>query len=346
MFPLEKSRQSGIERVIGVEARREEEILAEIGEIFSQKETEINELPKTPEQKQIINFLGEVLPQFASKYGARPLVIGESQIVLKKATLFQSILNEVKAFWGRQATVAYYAPDKQGIYYIEESQRNFVDSAFYYFSFARSLAHEILHFLSFQSLQVFGKRDGQKSQGIEDGLPRGEILEIRRLGLAVNVSERGKRNKYYFSEINEGVIELLVDKFFSELPFEKMPETLRKSLKEQEQRRLRYLKSLSPKERELVENFGSGIIFERRRSSPAGLNVAIFRPDQRILVLNLIRDIYEKNKFLFSSEEEIFNIFVEATMTGRLLPLARLIEKTYGKGSFRKIGKETAEIFQ
>jgi hypothetical protein len=55
----------------------------------------------------------------------------------------------------------------------------------------------------------------------------------------------------------------------------------------------------------------------------------------------LIADLYKKNQHHYTSENEIFNLFAAAGLTGRLLPLARLIEKTYGKGSFRKIGEMT-----
>ncbi|MEX1063773.1 MAG: hypothetical protein WED06_00350 [Candidatus Paceibacterota bacterium] len=53
--------------------------------------------------------------------------------------------------------------------------------------------------------------------------------------------------------------------------------------------------------------------------------------------INLIRDFYRKNEQDFSSPEEVFKIFVVAALTGKILPVARLIEKTYSKGSFRKL---------
>lgn len=49
--------------------------------------------------------------------------------------------------------------------------------------------------------------------------------------------------------------------------------------------------------------------------------------------------LYEDNKDKFSSREEVFNLFAVAVVKGDLLPLARLVEKTYGKGSFRRLGK-------
>jgi len=54
----------------------------------------------------------------------------------------------------------------------------------------------------------------------------------------------------------------------------------------------------------------------------------------------LVGDLYEKNKQDFKSSSEIEDLFIDAAVNGRLLPMARLIEKTYGKGSFRRIGVE------
>ncbi len=56
---------------------------------------------------------------------------------------------------------------------------------------------------------------------------------------------------------------------------------------------------------------------------------------------HLVNDLYEKNKDLYESREEVFALFARSTMGGAVLPLARLIEKTYGKGWFRKIGEMT-----
>lgn len=56
---------------------------------------------------------------------------------------------------------------------------------------------------------------------------------------------------------------------------------------------------------------------------------------------SLIDDLYNKNAGSFASREEVFNLFARAVMTGRLLSVARLLEKTYGKGSFRELGEKT-----
>ena len=52
----------------------------------------------------------------------------------------------------------------------------------------------------------------------------------------------------------------------------------------------------------------------------------------------LLEEICKKNPE-FSSTDQVFDIFAKAVMTGKLLKVARLIEKTFGMGSFREIGE-------
>jgi hypothetical protein len=58
--------------------------------------------------------------------------------------------------------------------------------------------------------------------------------------------------------------------------------------------------------------------------------------------LNRIIDyIYDQNKTEFKTRDEVAEIFIEASVNGNLFKLARLVEKTFGKGSFRELGKGT-----
>lgn len=57
----------------------------------------------------------------------------------------------------------------------------------------------------------------------------------------------------------------------------------------------------------------------------------------------LINNLFDKNKDDFETREQIFTLFANATINGNLLPIARLIEKTFGKGSFRALGEKSAD---
>ncbi len=63
----------------------------------------------------------------------------------------------------------------------------------------------------------------------------------------------------------------------------------------------------------------------------------------------MLQEIYEKNREQFKNSDEVFEIFVDAAYSGKKLPIARLIERTYGTQSdilkkIRKIfGKKSKE---
>lgn len=52
---------------------------------------------------------------------------------------------------------------------------------------------------------------------------------------------------------------------------------------------------------------------------------------------NICQDLYEKNTDQFKSKEDIRKLFIDADINGHFLPIAKLIEKTYGEGTFRRI---------
>ena len=59
----------------------------------------------------------------------------------------------------------------------------------------------------------------------------------------------------------------------------------------------------------------------------------------------LVDELWEKNRDSYDDREEILRLFIEAGVTGKLLKVARLIEKTFGKGSFRELAeKDVREI--
>lgn len=62
--------------------------------------------------------------------------------------------------------------------------------------------------------------------------------------------------------------------------------------------------------------------------------------EEKIRFWELITEIYNKNKDRFKNEQEVFDVFVKGYFTGKILEAARLVENTFGKGSFRKIGVE------
>lgn len=55
----------------------------------------------------------------------------------------------------------------------------------------------------------------------------------------------------------------------------------------------------------------------------------------------LIKKLFDKNSNKFKNHEEIFDLFLEGKFTGNILPIGKLIDKTFGKGTFKKLGEST-----
>ena len=52
----------------------------------------------------------------------------------------------------------------------------------------------------------------------------------------------------------------------------------------------------------------------------------------------LIDTLYERNPSQFQSPNQVFDVFARAMLRDTPLPLGRLIERTFGHGTFKKIG--------
>lgn len=113
------------------------------------------------------------------------------------------------------------------------------------------------------------------------------------------VSRDGKRE--YFTDLEEAIVSLLTERFFE------------KKVK------------LSPIFKDELEK-------ERK-------NVSTSRQQEMQKLYRIIDEIFIKNQNEFTDREEVLGLFIKAQISGNLLRVGRLIEKTFGKGSFRKIGK-------
>lgn len=69
------------------------------------------------------------------------------------------------------------------------------------------------------------------------------------------------------------------------------------------------------------------------------------RDNERGLLIEFATKIFEKTKPQFDSVDAVIDVFIRAHITGNLLPIARLVESVFGKGSFRKLGEGDYEYF-
>jgi hypothetical protein len=67
---------------------------------------------------------------------------------------------------------------------------------------------------------------------------------------------------------------------------------------------------------------------------------------ERWALNTLINKLFERNRKNFKNTDEVFEVFEKGMMTGNILPIGRLVDGTFGKGTFRKIGEsEDLEVF-
>lgn len=83
-----------------------------------------------------------------------------------------------------------------------------------------------------------------------------------------------------------------------------------------------------------------GVVTFRRNE--AGERVPVMShayQDEIEATMEYIQGIYDLNQDRFTNVDQVWDVFFQAKFTGRLLQLAKLIEKTHGKGAFRHLGE-------
>jgi hypothetical protein len=198
--------------------------------------------------------------------------------------------------------------------------------------FLQIFAHEIIHANSFFSLER--SKNGDRRSGIDVSVADKLSTKFvpRRDGFSIATPE----NKYYFNKINEAITEelnILFEEFVRNKFTELEPEFL---LREQ------YIKNkISNGAAEEEIRFALAHVRETRKENGTYSVVVESRGhnDSRVALRSLIDEIH--NHMPEMTKEQVFKLFAEAAMTGHLLPVARLVEKVFGKGSFRIIGEAT-----
>jgi hypothetical protein len=199
--------------------------------------------------------------------------------------------------------------------------------------------HELLHFKSYNALQVVLEGKGK--------------IGVYRSGLRVQ-SRDGKT--LYLNGIDEAVTEelsqRLIQKFSGQPFFAKEKEQTRNVIA-QYPRALRspgemlftpdvYYAQLNERSKGKKWLKAMGRIFgfkEFIKEEPDILCQEMVYPQERKIFNILLDKLYQKNADQFSNREEVFNIFTKAKLTGNLLPLGRLVDETFGRGTLRKLGE-------
>lgn len=306
-------RFSSIHKVSGGDEKQKDETLKNYEEEFSTIKLFTNaEREKKPEEIIIINGVINQLNNFLSVYGAPPLEITPDHIhILSESKMSEKTKEYIKNKYPNVS--GSYKQDRQHVVIHEWSLLTPLD-------FARTLTHELVHFLSYNSLII----------------DTDENIKPHRIGLAVQPSNKNipSIGLKYFNELNEAVTEELVIRFYPHLKnIPLLADEYNELLETREKYEVKDLAAMRVDEFETPD----GIEYEAHLKQYG-------YPALRKSLNKIIDSIYEKRKDDFNSEEEIFTVFAKAAMTGEVKELATLIDSTLGSGTFKKIAEGDLKV--
>lgn len=313
---------SAFERVVGdVPEVVKEDILRNKRERFDNQifeELRNKEREKTPEELQIISLVNDATNKIRQKYGLKNFDIPPQNIhiiieeALKKDKI-QAIYDSMA-----QSVVMRGSPLKM--------------------VFMTDLFHEMIHFKSYNALQA----------------TMSENLEINGYRIGLTILTRDKKS--YFTNLNEAVTEEITKRFAPEL-FDNP--IFAKEMKQTKDIRVKYSRVAIDSKEPLSTNSTNDDIFCEEFASSKSLSEAVGRmfstrqkiksykfiyPSERKILNILIDKIFEKNTEKFEDREGVFEVFAKSMMTGNILPIGRLIEKTFGSGTLRRVGELDQDI--
>lgn len=326
------------ERVVGdVSDNVKEKILKKKSERFDNQvfeELKDVELKKTPEELKIIALANEVTNELRRQYGLADFDIPPDNIHVIKEEDFRRSNKHVELI------NAFYSADKQGVAVRENATRLLIE-------FMHVMTHEMIHFKSYQALQFTKPEQGEDM-----------LLGDYRRGVLVFTRD-GKKG--YFTNFNEAITEEMAKRL--------LKKCFGNSLFKQEMQEMKQLLASNPNiykvrtesgkllfnedtyyvveavklPKGLIEKLGAMFGFvESERKKILSIDFT-YKPERKMLN-TLIDKLFKYNQDQFNNREEVFKVFARGIMTGNILPLGRLIEKTFGNGTFRKIGELDADV--
>lgn len=174
---------------------------------------------------------------------------------------------------------------------------------------ALQISHELMHFYAFKRYDVTS----------DEGK-----LASRRDGLAI----KGDRNSTFgFQRLNEGLTEELNKRYDYWYLSKTRSPILEHELSKRNNARLFYREDIGKE-----ESGDIAFIDEQRK-----LLIKYGYPFERAVVRLLVSEIFTKQTSYFKRQEDVFTVFAKAYFSGQILDLVRLVESSFGKGSFHDL---------
>lgn len=276
-----------------------------------QEEFKKCEYPKSEKELALINFANEEINKIFRMFKLSVYNTPQENLHLIPSDFFRKIEGN------NMGCDASTYPMKQGVVFNAE---RFRANPVYFGTVAQ---HELLHLMSYFAVEMNNvlKKDGEDE----------ERRSILRSGVSASASQKmrteGKMHEH-FRGLNEAIVSSEQKKSF--------PALLNLAVLKEEKE---WLMSLDAKEikNKIVEE--QGISEDEIISVDKNGGYEKFPYLWQRKVLNyVISEIKDELHGEYKNEEEVFNEFLKAHFTGRLLELAKIVEWTFGANSFRILG--------
>jgi hypothetical protein len=261
-------------------------------------------------ERDLIQQLLPLLHEFVESLGFKPKSLSQEQIHFFDTT---SLTVSEKTEVTEPGVVGAYRPLSQVI--LVFSARESTSPL----EVADTLVHEMLHSQTYSNIDVGPTEHTSPSRQ-------------QRIGIRIIRPDRGTT---YFRNLDEAVTTTLTGRFFKQYGGQ-IP-----TLEAELHSKANFIDMLPKKHRE--QAFRDIARLVRTRDASGNWKTEVIRypyAREREQLQRLVTDLYEQNAGRFASPDELFKIIVRATFTGRLLPFGRIVERTYGQGSFRRLGEE------
>lgn len=328
---MNRERESGVSKIVGVETETEKDLLDFFKIQFAAEKKGPLDKEHPKELEGLIPDINTQLREFLKKYDIDSVDIPEKNIhIVDQTKLTAQQIETLKEQFEKVNGI--YSPENQHIGMLLDYQQGKK------LAFLQTLVHEMLHVNSFLSFQKLNPQEGDRGHRVvmrsEDEGEESLFLGLRRMGFRIQSHD----GTVYFSDLDEALITELTMRFdrnyFSQIPEVAEEYTQRRQAIERQSHRSGH------RTEKLQEQLAT---IESRQDDDGRWTVTLkaYSYDEERSKLNaLIDDLFKKNKSRYPTREDVFDLFAKATLSGRLLPIARLIERTYGRGSFRTMAEK------
>lgn len=264
------------------------------------------EYPKSETELALISFANEETSRLMQEAGIEPYDVPIDNFHIVPPELYK------KATGGGGTATTFNA--KQGIIF---DAQHFRDNPV---NFGAVALHESLHLKAHFSVEV------QEEGGKTEKTNYREGVTIRAL------QSYGLHGKYHhhFEGLHEGIVaeteKRLLGKLLDRPELAKEKEWLTSDEAKEMRKKLAV-------EKEIPED---DIIWIGKKGKDDWETVSYLR--QRDVLNYVCAEIQKQFPDEYQSADDVYKTFLNAHFTGRLLPLARIVEKTFGEGSFRLLG--------